>query len=332
MSVLAMLHSTDLLGREIRLQLDQHSRWWQELRLLTTVEAEVGILTETRGGAGMVQRFEPSNLDGADVVLYGGPLAANRQALAALPTGATGVLLSFDANAGDGRPIVAGINLEQAERQQVLLSPHPAAVAVSHLLHPLRKLGLRSVSGTVVQPASLYNQAGLDELFEQARAILTFASERPTDVFGTQLAYNLLPTDEGPRIAELTRAILGGDAAELPLALHVLQGGIFHGVSASLYVELGSDSLPADQISVETVADLLDDQELIETLDDDEAPLTGPVDAAARDDVLLVQVRADSRRPGAFWIWGLMDNLTLGGAANVMQILQHTLWSGQTDA
>ena len=67
---------------------------------------------------------------------------------------------------------------------------------------PAAKLSWRSwwtpaaglaAAATLVLPASLHDDAGLEELFEQSRQIIAMRERRRAKVFGAQLAFNLLP-------------------------------------------------------------------------------------------------------------------------------------------
>jgi hypothetical protein len=107
MIVLAILHPSDLQGQELKERLERRPGWWDELRLLSTDEAEVGTLTEVRGAAAMVQRFTPEELEGVAVAFFCGSMAASRPILADLPRDTTAIVLAPEAEAGDGRPVVA---------------------------------------------------------------------------------------------------------------------------------------------------------------------------------------------------------------------------------
>ena len=87
------------------------------------------------------------------------------------------------------------------------------------------------------------DDAGLEELFEQTRQIVAMTRRTATPVFGTQLAFNLLPAPlpADPLAAQLG-AVLGASPAAV--ALQVLQGGIFHSVSASLWVRCAEPPSP----------------------------------------------------------------------------------------
>jgi aspartate-semialdehyde dehydrogenase len=307
---IAIVEPTTLLGREVKETLEGRPGLAADLRLLTTREEEYGTLTEIAGAAALVAHATPETVADLDLLLVCGELSAIRPLLDALPAGATVVLLSPDATLADGVPVVAGVNPGELERGTVLLSPHPAAVLLAHLLHPLAGLGLEQAVATVIQPTSMYGDPGIDELLEQTRRILAMAGPPSGGPFGGQLAFNVLPG------ATAGESVAGQAAATLdfrgPLAVEVLQGAVFHGMAASLWVEVEGATEP------EALEDALLSSAWIERSDTPES--LGPVAAAAEAHILLGSVRADAARPGGFWIRAVMDNLTRGGALNAVEI------------
>lgn len=307
---IAVLEPTTLLGREVKETLEQHAELAANLRLLTTREQDYGTLTEIAGAAALVTHATPESMAELDLLFVCGELSASRPLLEALPAGATVVLLSADATLADGVPAVAGVNPQAVERGAVLLSPHPAAVLLAHLLHPLAGLGLEQAVATVVQPTSMYGDAGIDELLEQTRRILAMAGPPTGGPFGGQLAFNVLPgATAGEGVAGQTTAALGLRA---PLAVEMLQGAVFHGMGISLWLEVEGATDP------EVLEDALLTSAWIERSETPES--LGPVAAAAEALILLGSVRADAARPGGFWIRAVMDNLTRGGALNAVEI------------
>jgi aspartate-semialdehyde dehydrogenase len=51
----------------------------------------------------------------------------------------------------------------------------------------------------------------------------------------------------------------------------------------------------------------------------------GPIDVAGRDEILVAPARSDPERPDAWWLWAVMDNLTLGGATNAARLARELL-------
>jgi aspartate-semialdehyde dehydrogenase len=307
-STIAIVHPMSLLGKELRETLERLPAVGGDVRLLSNREDEIGTLTEVAGAAAMVTRYEPEKLQGVAIAFLGGTMEDNRPILAGLPPETTAVLLSFDATAADGQAVVAGVNDEAAAGHRVLLSPHPGVVLLAHLLDALRELKVEEAVATLIQPASMRDDAGLEELFEQTRQIVAMTRRSPTPVFGAQLSFNLLPVPlpADPLTGQL-QAVLPG----MPLALQILQGGVFHSVSASLYVRCaGSPTLQA-------IRKALADHPHLEAAD--RPKHLGPIDAAASDKVIYGNVRKDEAG-GGFWLWAVMDNLTRGGALNALEI------------
>jgi aspartate-semialdehyde dehydrogenase len=307
-STIAILNPMNLLGKELRETMARFPAVGGDVRLLSNREDEIGTLTEVAGAAAMVTRYEPEKLRGVSTAFLCGPMEANRPILAELPPETTAVLLSLDATAEDGQPVVAGVNNGAAAGHPALLSPHPGVVLLAHLLHALRDLGPEGAVATLIQPASMQEEAGLEELFEQTRQIVAMTKRRPTPIFGAQLAFNLLPVPQpADPVAAQLRAVLPG----APPALQILQGGVFHSVSASLYVRCAGSPTP------QTVRKALAAYPHLEAAD--KPKLLGPIDAAASDKVIYGNVRKDEEG-GGVWLWAVMDNLTRGGALNALEI------------
>lgn len=309
MNRIAIFHPTSLLGKEVRETLERRSGW-QEIRLLSTSEDEIGTLTEVAGAAALVQAYDADGaggLDGIDTAFFCGPIAATRAVLAELPADTTAVVLSLDATTEDGVPVVAGVNDHAIRPGGVLLSPHPAVVLLSHLLHPLAGLDPQQAVATVLLPASMEGDPGIEELAEQARNIFIMSGRKPSPIFGAQLTFNVLPTalPADPLAAELA-AVLGR-----PVALQVLQAGVFHSLAVSLHVRL-------EGASAQAIRKALDANPHLELADDPRH--LGPVAAAASEKVIYGTVRKDPG--GGFWLWAVMDNLTRGGALNAIEIAE----------
>lgn len=313
MTRLAVLHPSGLLGGELREALEGRGELWRELRLLTTRDDEAGTLTEVAGAAAMVTMLEPGDLERLDVAFFCGGIEESRPLIEALAPASTAIVLSPDAAPGDGRPVVAGVNLETACRGETILSPHPGAVFLAHLLHPLAEFGPRRPTATLLQPVSTHSRAALDELFEQTRGILRFEPDLPRTIFAAQLAFNVIPDQASSEhlVAHL-EAVLGGG---VEAAVQVVQAGVFHGYGASLHVELAADpglGPVREALAAHPANELAVDPEHL-----------GVIDAAGRGEVLVGAVEPEPA--GGYWIWAVMDNLTCGGAGNAMKILETVL-------
>jgi aspartate-semialdehyde dehydrogenase len=314
MNAIAILHPMNLLGKELRETLERLPGIGGDVRLLSTREDEIGTLTEVAGSAALVVRYEPEKLRGVSVAFLCGSMDENRPILAELPPETTAIVLAFDATVEDGHPVVAGVNTEAAGAHRVLLSPHPGAVLLAHLLHALRDFAPAEAVATLIQPASMRDDAGIEELFEQTRQIVAMTRRTATPVFGTQLSFNLLPTPlPADPVAAQLGAVLAGPSPPPVVALQILQGPVFHSVSASLYVRCAGDP------SVQALRKALSGHVHLEAAD--KPRLLGPVDAAASEKIHYGSVRKDEAG-GGFWLWAVMDNLTRGGALNAIEIAE----------
>ena len=331
MSRVVLLQPSGLVAQELLRALQGHPLA-EDLKLLSSVEEEIGQLTDAAGGAGLVSRADAPAVAAADAIVVLGPLEAYRELLQHRRPGASVILAGAGATPDDGTPVVAGVNLDAAEAGATLVSPDPGAVLLAHLLAPLLEAGdggrLETAVATLVQPASIYDRPGLDELFAQAGRMVSMQSQAPSELFGDrQLAFNLYPAPRPPRhlLDELAK-VLGVTAGEAPaLSAHVLQGSVFHGYSALVHVTLDGDAVDGDAVDAAALGARLAASPVIE-LTDAEADAPAPLDVPASDKILVAAVDAEAGGAGGgYWLWSVMDNLTRGGALNVLAILEAVL-------
>lgn len=319
MKVVAVVHPTSLLARELRERLEGRPDLCRELRLLSDTEDEVGTVTESAGAAAFVGRLGADALEGVDLAFVVGEIERVRESLRSLPRGLPAVLLCPGATEEDAPAAVAGVHVEALAGRERVASPHPAAIAVVLLVDALGALKPRRASATVLLPVSMLGDAGIEELFEQTRGILTFSGAAArSKLFPAQIAFNLLQVDEeGAGIAHTARQALGHP---VELAVQLVQGGVFHGLAVSLRVELEGTADPDE------VRRLLGRARGIALARDPRR--LGPVASAAEEKLLVGAVRpADA--PGSYWIWAVMDNLTRGGALNALELGEALLAFGR---
>jgi aspartate-semialdehyde dehydrogenase len=313
-SRVGILEPGGLLGKELHEQLEARPELATELRLLTQRDDDIGMLTEIAGAAAIVQAFAPDDLEALDLLFLCAPRPEELGFLEQVPPSLTVIAVSPSIPIPGGRPVI-GDDGEGIARGEVLISPHPAVVGLAHLLRPLAALGLEEAVATLLQPASIYDQAALEEVFEQTRALLEFKRPSGGRRFEQQLAFNLLPgpPDEAV-IVEQLGALLPGSPR---LAAHSLQAGVFHGLGLSVFCQLGSDADTDDVVAA------LSGREEVELA---EPPVgVGPVAAATGDTVLVGEIRSAPGRPGAFWLWAALDNLTRGGASTAVAVAARVL-------
>ena len=204
-----------------------------------------------------------------------------------------------------------------------VVSAHPAALVLALLLERLQRAGaIRQVSATVLEPASEYGKAALDELHQQTVTLLSFQSI-PTQVYDVQVAFNTVAAfGEAAKIslaeseARVRRhyALLSG--GRLPqLSLQLIHAPVFHGHTFSIAVEYERP------VTLEQIEATLSAPHLEVILGDADAP--GNLNSIGDQDV-SVRVRFDeegvsqSRR---LWLWASADNLELS-ALNAVECAQ----------
>lgn len=310
MTVLAIVHPTDLVATDLREKLDQRQDLWQELHLYALDKEEIGTLAESRGRPALIAELEEDSFDKIDVAFLCGDMARLRPIVKAIPPRTTVVLLAPDAAPDEAHPVVIGIDGQELPENRPLLSPHAAVIGLAHLLHPLARFRPQIAAATVFQPVSTLGKDALDELFEQTREALSF--QQPAfRLLPRQFAFNILDGGDaaGSFLEKQLAQVLA--APEISLSIEVLRAGIFHGFGISLHLRLEQDP------SAEELRAALGEHPVIELADEE---LLGTIDVAAREEVLVGRVERSG--PGAYRIWALIDNLTRGGATNAFGILE----------
>ncbi|HWS70684.1 MAG TPA: Asd/ArgC dimerization domain-containing protein, partial [Thermoanaerobaculia bacterium] len=250
---IGIVNPLTLVGNEIKTILRERSFPLDRLVLLDSSGKTAGALTEIGDEPAVVTQISDDELEDLDLVFFCGRGEWNREWLQrADDVHFLAVDLSQPSMAEDSRLVVAGINLEELVDvdERVLVSPHPIAIPIALILHQIQLLSkVELCTATVVQPASAFEQEGVEELAHQAMSVLNVKS-MPHDVFDRQLAFNLYPAVEHQEeyIVDQVRALT---APKSEMALLVTQGTIFHSHTFSLFVK--TSGAPAVEQVIETL-------------------------------------------------------------------------------
>jgi aspartate-semialdehyde dehydrogenase len=299
----AVVHSGSLVGRELRQQIAARAERFEEIRVLSTVEEEIGDVTEVAGAAAFVGRVDEHAFDGIDLAYFCGSIERDREALAALPPAVAAVLLSRGATAEDAPAAVAGVGLAGRGGARRLTSPHPATVAATLLLDRLGPFAPRRAVATVALPVTVDSDSGLDDLFDESRRLMSFQSPAGR---GRQIAFNLTP--DATAAAQVEREIAAALGRPLEVAVQIVRAGVFHGLALSLWVELepttdaGALRRALGGGGVEVAR---------------KPAGVGPVSVAGSERLVVGEVRPGA---GGYSIWAAMDNLVRGGALNALEL------------
>jgi len=321
---IGIVNPLTLIGTEVQSILRERSFPYAKIVLLDSTGQAAGALTEIGNEPAVVLPASDDELEDCDVVFFCGPAEGNREWIERYGDDNFVAIDLSQPSTTDGKLAVAGVNLESiGSDDRLLVSPHPVAIPIAIILHQIESLGLVELcTATVVQPASAFDQLGVEELARQTISVLNIQTV-PQEVFDRQLAFNLYPATE--RNEELIAAQVHAlTDPRTQVALLVTQGTVFHGHTFSLFVKTKED-LGADQIIATLRANAA-----IAFAEGDQA--FGTIDAAGKDEVLIAEVRSDASIRGGFWVWAVCDNLRRGSALNAVLVAEKVLFgSGVTN-
>ena len=171
---------------------------------------------------------------------------------------------------------------------------HPAALALALVLERLQQAAaVRVAFATLLEPASEFGRAAMDELHQQTVSLLSFQG-LPRAIYDAQAAYNLLAG-----LGELATISLNTTEARIrrhydalsagrwpALALQVIHAPVFHGHTFSIAVELERP------VEVSAIEDALSGDHVDLVLEDTDSPSN--LAATGQNDV-LVRLRTGAR-------------------------------------
>lgn len=313
---LGIVNPLTLVGNEVKTILRERAFPFAKVALLDSTGTAAGALTDIGDEPTIVTPISQAELEDLDLVFFCGPAEGNREWIErAEEDGFIAIDLSQPTTADDAKLAIAGINLEDLGAATTVVSPHPVAIPIALILHDVARLSpIEFCTATVVQPASEFEQAGVEELARQTISVLNVHSV-PKEIFDRQLAFNLYPALEHNEefiVAQVRQF------ARAEVALLVTQGTIFHGHTFSLFIRT-KEELDAEQI----LAALAKNPAIALPEGDQQF---GTIDAAGRDEVLIAEVRPDPGIRGGFWVWAVCDNLRRSSALNAVLVAEKVLF------
>jgi aspartate-semialdehyde dehydrogenase len=307
-----------LLGREMRDVLSATSLG-QDLRLVAAEDEGVGTVSEKGGEPSFLIKLTPASLQDAAVIVLAGPPDTTSDVIELKPS-APLVDLTY---AGEDQPH-ARLRAPMVERRveagvppvandAIHVVAHPAAIAIAlvlgrmHSVFPVRRAVVH-----IFEPASERGSAGIDELQKQTVSLLSFKS-MPKEVFDSQVSFSMLARfgeaapvkleDVEARIERHLASLLAlGSHAPMP-SLRLIQAPVFHGYTASLWMEL--DNNPGVAALQQTLSDIYVEVRAADT----EPP--NNVGVAGQKEITIGAVSVDRNHPNAVWMWLAVDNLRL---------------------
>lgn len=347
---MALVGAGTLLGKALSDELALSAFASADLRLLDDDEDVQGKLAAVDDEMTLIQRIEPDSFDGCDFVFFACDAAITKKYLRqALTAGACLVDLSGELERAPGvlvrapwipersagNPTSGAKGSEKTSTPgldtKAVVSAHPVAVLLAMLAARSQKVGpLHGLWATLLQPASEYGHAALEELHQQTASLLSF-QPLPTEVFGGQTAFSLAVSFDAAGQAALSTAADRirrhyakiSSIPALPLALQVIQAPVFHGYALSVSVEF-PHPVAADALAkalagshVRIVPDATAFPGNVQAVEEQEAQvLVQPVFPPSLSDSVGAEgsnnpsaKESVPRETNRFWLWIVADNL-----------------------
>jgi aspartate-semialdehyde dehydrogenase len=317
---IAIVGATSLQGRELNEALPESVFKAAEV-LLIDDKSQAGQIEAMGDEAVLIQGVDRDSFAQTDFVFF-----ASSQEMArkywrdAFGRGASIIDLSYALEDQPGVLVRAPWVLDQSTSNPAeplnlstpaIIPAHPVALALALIMTRLQRLDkVRCASATVLEPASEYGRAAIDELHQQTVSLLNFQS-LPKEIYETQVAFNVVPSfgdskvlrESETRIRRHYELIRSGGVPDVGIQL--LHVPVFHGTDLSLAIEFEKN------LARERVEAVLRGEHVEIVPSDMEPP--DNLRSAGQGDV-LTHVRTQSgieEATNRFWIWASLDNLRI---------------------
>jgi aspartate-semialdehyde dehydrogenase len=315
---IAIVGAASIRGKQLNEALSESSFSTAEFALMDDQQA-LGQLEAIGDEVTFIQPITAGSFDRIDFTFFAGTAELTRRHWQAAQRAGSSIVDLSAALEGEAGVLVCAPWVQEAMGE--------AAVAGTPNLHTLlerlqRAGAIRQASATVMEPASEYGKAALDELHQQTVTLLSFQSI-PLEVYDVQVAFNTVAAfgeaakvnlaESEARIRQHYALLSGGRLPQLSLQLiHV---PVFHGHTFSIAVEYERP------VTLEQIEATLSVPHVELILGDADAP--GNLNSIGDQDI-SVRVRFDE--PGAsqsrrLWLWASADNLELS-ALNAVECAQ----------
>ena len=229
---------------------------------------------------------------------------------------------------GDVPLVVAEVNPDALDDHRgIIANPNCSTMQMVVALKPLHDAaGIERLVISTYQAVSGTGKKGIDELMEQARAVVAGEPLPAPRAYAHQIAFNALPhagsfapgddhTDEERKLINETRKILGDP--DIRVSATCVRVPVVNGHSEAVNVQTRAP------LSPEEARELLRAAPGVTVLDDPDAaryPLA--VEASGQDDVFVGRIRRDPGHERALDLWIVADNLRKGAALNAVQLAE----------
>ena len=327
---IVVVGATGNVGREMLNVLVEREFPYDELAAVASSrshgsEVEIG----DTGKMLKVQNIEHFDFSGWDMALFAAGSAATREY--APKAAAAGCVVIDNSSLYRMDPdvplIVPEVNPEAIDgykKRNIIANPNCSTAQMVVALKPLHDAAkIKRVVVSTYQSVSGAGKGGMDELFEQSRAIFV-GDPKENHVFTKQIAFNVIPhidvflddgsTKEEWKMVVETKKILD---SKIKVTATCVRVPVFVGHSESINIEF------ENELSAEDAQKILRDAPGIMLVDkrEDEGYVT-PVECVGDGATFISRVREDPTVENGLNIWCVSDNLRKGAALNAVQIAE----------
>ena len=209
-------------------------------------------------------------------------------------------------------------------KRNIIANPNCSTAQLVVALKPLHDAAtIKRVVVSTYQSVSGAGNAGMDELFEQSRAIFVGDKLEPSK-FTKQIAFNVIPhidvflddgsTKEEWKMVVETKKILD---PKIKLNATCVRVPVFVGHSEAINIEF------ENELSAEAAMDILREAPGVMLVDKrEDGGYVTPVEAAGDSATYISRVREDPTVENGITLWCVSDNLRKGAALNAVQIAE----------
>ena len=326
---IAVVGATGNVGREILTTLSERAFPIDKITALASDNSDGRVVSFGEDKELGVQSLSSFDFAGTDIVLSsaGGKISAE---FAPRATKAGAIVIDntsqfrMDPDVPLVVPEVNSHAISEYGRRNIIANPNCSTIQMVVALKPLHDLaGLKRVVVSTYQSVSGAGRAGMDELFNQTRAV--FVND-PLDrqEFTKQIAFNAIPhidvfmddgsTKEEWKMVAETKKILD---PKIKISATCVRVPVFIGHAESVIMTFERP------VNVEEARAALSAAPGVVVVDHraDEGYVS-PVECVGEDAVYVSRIREDISEENALNIWFVSDNLRKGAALNAVQIAE----------
>ncbi|MGH6785874.1 MAG: aspartate-semialdehyde dehydrogenase [Novosphingobium sp.] len=223
--------------------------------------------------------------------------------------------------------VVPEVNPEAIDgytKRMIIANPNCSTAQLVVALKPLHDAAkIKRVVVATYQSVSGAGKDGMDELFEQSRAIFV-GDQVETRKFTKQIAFNVIPhidvflddgsTKEEWKMVVETKKILG---SKIKVSATCVRVPVFVGHSEAVNLEF------ENEISAKQATSLLREAPGVMLIDKrEDGGYVTPIECAGDDATFVSRVREDPTVDNGLSLWVVGDNLRKGAALNAVQIAE----------